>query len=208
VAVRRRWRHPVPAAHAAGGLVVGGSSGHAAASAQPADCVCTGRAGPLGLIKDQRNTLSSTSLTGSFVIGTPAYMAPEQLGPEPVDARADVYALGIVLYEMLAGHPPIRGDTPLATIMAQASQPAPPLSDFVDVPKSLEAVVMRAIAKDKTSRFGTMREFGAALSEPVDARPHHNLASIVRSATKSVESWSDWRKRGRNSPAGRRHLRT
>jgi hypothetical protein len=72
-------------------------------------------------------------------------------------------------------------------MVAQASQPAPPLSGFVDVPESVEAIVMRAIAKDPTSRFGTMREFGAALAEPVEARPYRNQTSIVASATRSVE---------------------
>ena len=98
------------------------------------------------------------------LLGTPQYMAPEQALGEPIDARSDLYALGIVLFEMLAGQVPFRGDTPLATLALQVNAPVPKLRSFNPaVPEALEVVVERVLAKDPAQRYPTAEEFRLAL---------------------------------------------
>jgi tetratricopeptide (TPR) repeat protein len=103
------------------------------------------------------------------LLGTPQYMAPEQALGEPIDARSDLYALGIVLFEMLAGQVPFRGDTPLATLALQVNAPVPKLRGLNPaVPEAVEAVVERALAKDPAQRYPTAEEFRLALIAACD----------------------------------------
>jgi predicted Ser/Thr protein kinase len=91
--------------------------------------------------------------TGSHM-GTPEYMAPEQAQGDPVDHRADIYALGIVLYEMLAGKVPFRAATPMATLYKQVNDPLPPLRRArLQIPGWLEAVTAKALAKRPEDRY-------------------------------------------------------
>lgn len=104
---------------------------------------------------------SSLTRTGSTV-GTPYYMSLEQLrNSSAVDARADVYSLGVVLYEMIAGHVPFAGGYP-AVARRHAEEPLPPL-DAACSPE-LQAIVTRALAKDPRARFGSMPELERALA--------------------------------------------
>jgi Tol biopolymer transport system component len=98
-------------------------------------------------------------------LGTPHYMSPEQaLGERSVDARTDVYAVAVVLYEMLTGEPPFTGPTVQAIVAKVLSAPAPPISALrPSVPASVDAAVMRALAKMPADRFRTAAEFAAAL---------------------------------------------
>ncbi len=112
---------------------------------------------------------NSSSLTRGL-LGTPQYMAPEQALGEPIDARSDLYALGIVLYEMLAGQPPFRGDSPLATLALQVNAPLPKLRAINPaVPEAVEAMIERALAKDPAQRYPTAAEFRAALQEAAES---------------------------------------
>lgn len=113
------------------------------------------------------------TLTGTGVgVGTPEYMAPEQgLGHE-VDARADVYSLGIVLYELVTGHKPYTADTPLAVLLKQVHDPLPsPRTYQPDLPQATERVIYKALAKEPEYRYQSMREFGEALSKLLEATP-------------------------------------
>ena len=93
-----------------------------------------------------------------WTAGTPEYMAPEQAHGR-ADARTDIYACGIVLYEMLTGRPPFVGDTPVATLAKHASEMARRPSELLPgFPAPLEAVIMRAIEKAPERRYATMRE--------------------------------------------------
>ena len=91
--------------------------------------------------------------TGS-VVGTAAYLSPEQAQGEPTDARSDLYSLGVVLYEMLSGHPPFRGDTPVAVAYQHVQDPPVPLGEIAEgVPRALDAITMRLLAKDPDDRY-------------------------------------------------------
>ncbi len=101
-------------------------------------------------------------------IGTPAYMAPEQAAGDPAtDHRADLYALGIVGYEMLVGTPPFHGRAPQQLLAAQLTEPPPPIrSRRYDVPAALSALIMRLLEKDPAKRPRNATEVVRALEDP------------------------------------------
>ena len=113
---------------------------------------------------------SSTSLTGSGqVVGSPRYLAPERVDGEAATAASDVYAAGIVLYELLAGRVPFAADNPVATAVAHQQQPVPPLIELAPhVPAGLAAVAERALAKDPSQRFTSATSMRSALLEACD----------------------------------------
>ncbi|MBI4851261.1 MAG: tetratricopeptide repeat protein [Acidobacteria bacterium] len=144
-----------------------------------------------------------TKLTeAGMMVGTPYYISPEQCRGEPLDPRADIYSLGIILYELLAGHVPFRGRTLSAVIIQHATEPPPLLRKIrPDVSEGVESVILRALAKDRNQRPVTSREMGQlleqalagiTLSEPVDiileAIPHtenHNTEQKFSSPSKT-----------------------
>ncbi len=109
------------------------------------------------------------TITGTSV-GTPGYMAPEQLAGEPVDIRADLYALAVVGYEMLAGTPPFTGPSAQAVLTAHLTTPPIPVRELrPEVPFSLSAALSRALAKAPADRFATALEFAEALTPAAPA---------------------------------------
>lgn len=93
------------------------------------------------------------------VIGTATYFSPEQAQGAAADARSDIYALGVVLYEMLTGRPPFTGDSPMSVAFQHVSTEAPPPASLnPDVPQSLNDVVMKALRKDPTARYQSAAE--------------------------------------------------
>jgi serine/threonine-protein kinase len=111
-----------------------------------------------------RSGASQMTEAGS-IVGTAQYLSPEQARGAPVDPRSDLYSLGIVLYEMLTGKVPFTGDTPVEIAMKHLSQvPEPPSKLRPDVPHALDAVVMRALAKDPDQRYASAEEMDADLA--------------------------------------------
>ena len=101
----------------------------------------------------------SGNMTGSAIIGTPAYMAPEQAQGTGVDGRTDIYAVGIILFEMLTGKQPYEADTPMAVAFKHITDPVPNiLLSNPDLPEDVENVIQMAMAKDKEERFATAGE--------------------------------------------------
>ena len=109
---------------------------------------------------------ATAQLTGSGLIGTPHYMAPEQARGEPVTPRTDEYALGVILYQMCTGQLPYEADTPLAIAMMHAQEPLPlPRLVNENLPEAIEGVLIRALSKDPDDRYESVIEFSAAFNE-------------------------------------------
>ena len=108
---------------------------------------------------------STQGLTGTYAsIGTPEYMAPEQIGSKNIDARADLYALGVVFYEMITGRRPFEADTPMGVLVKQSHDPLPRPARFVkDLPSNVEKFLIKALAKDPADRYQTSDEMVSAL---------------------------------------------
>ncbi|WP_163996854.1 serine/threonine protein kinase [Pyxidicoccus caerfyrddinensis] len=109
---------------------------------------------------DQASLTKSGAIKGKF-----AYMAPEQASGKPLDGRADIFAIGLVLYELLTGVRPLKRDSELATLQAAMECAINAPSQVADVPEEMDPVVMRAIAKNADDRYRDARQFQMALEE-------------------------------------------
>ncbi len=135
------------------------------------------------------------SLTGVSVgIGTPEYMAPEQRYAEKIDHRVDIYALGVVFYELITGKQPFRADTPMAVAIKHTADPLPPPRKIVpDLPEAVEQVIYKALAKDPADRYEDMGAFSAALqelgnqSESILETARHGISGLQPSAPENVD---------------------
>ncbi|WP_437282584.1 serine/threonine-protein kinase [Sorangium sp. So ce375] len=112
----------------------------------------------------------STLTRTGMVLGTPAYMAPEQAKGDEIDPRADIYAVGAVLYHALTGKRPFERSDPTAVLLAvMTEEPPPPRSINPEIPPALEVVVQRAMAKEKEGRHASMHELASELAPFEDA---------------------------------------
>ena len=127
------------------------------------------------------------------VVGTPEYMSPEQASGRPSDHRTDIYALGVILYEMVAGLRPFSAETPLGVLMKHLQEPPPPVNEFrPDLPPSVDAVIQKALAKQPEERFQSASELARALrdalggqAEVVAAPASRPVAPGVANATRA-----------------------
>ena len=120
--------------------------------------------------------MSHLTQTGS-VLGTPLYMAPEQVMGAEIDRRTDIYALGIVIYELLTGQVPFMRTTPLAIAHAHVYDPPPPLREKrPDLPPSVETVVLRALAKNPGGRYRDANQLATDFSRATTGQMPAGLA--------------------------------
>lgn len=120
-----------------------------------------------GISVDTEHELLDTRLTRSgTIVGTPRYMAPEQLAGEPIDERTDVYAFGAILYEMVTGLVPVDGDTfALLAAAKLSSRPEPPSTHRPEIGSRLEALILRTLERDPSRRPASIDAFAAELAD-------------------------------------------
>lgn len=129
---------------------------------KPANILFTTKNVPLisdfGIAKFSQGDVSG-NMTGSSIIGTPAYMAPEQASGDRVDGRADIYALGVILYEMVTGKQPYQSDTPLGLAIKHVTEPVPRILEAnPNLPPWMEKVISTSMAKNRDERFSSAVE--------------------------------------------------
>src|SRR3954451_15626649 len=152
-----------------------------------------------------RSGASQMTEAGS-IVGTAQYLSPEQARGAPVDARSDLYSLGIVLYEMLTGKVPFTGDAPVEIAMKHLSAvPEPPSKLRPDVPHDLDAVVLRALAKDPDQRYGSAEEMDADLARvargvAVSREPEDAMTQVLPGAGNATAATMITRPRAVTAP--------
>ncbi len=126
-----------------------------------------------GIAKALEGSGATAQLTAAgTILGTPAYMSPEQIRGEPIDYRTDLYSLGVVCFEMLGGRPPFGGTTTAAVLYAQVNNPPPQIRDLnPSVAKPVEKALDRMLSKEPDERFPSAGDFVAALSGDVATQP-------------------------------------
>lgn len=137
------------------------------------------------------HVVNSARITGSGEnIGTPCYMSPEQvIGTEPVDARTDVYAAGVVLYEVVTGNPPFTGTNGFAVMLAHRNTaPVPPIEANPAISPALNRVILKALEKEPSNRYRNAAELFRALEEAV-APLAHSSAALEPAAPSPFGRW-------------------
>jgi eukaryotic-like serine/threonine-protein kinase len=132
-----------------------------------------------------------------LVLGTGRYMSPEQTRGQKVDARSDIWSLGVVLYEMVGGNPPFRGETPSDCIASILKTEPPPLSGVLsDVPLKLESILQKALRKNSDERYQTIKEMLADLRNLKGELEAEGTSPQIKARAESIVSKIKGHKRG------------
>ncbi|WP_372367288.1 bifunctional serine/threonine-protein kinase/formylglycine-generating enzyme family protein [Candidatus Uabimicrobium sp. HlEnr_7] len=146
-----------------------------------------------GIAKIYEKDSDNTQLTGKHTIGTPYYMAPEQARGEELDARSDLYSLGIIFYEMATGKIPFKGSTHVDTLVSRLTLELPlPSSINPEISKSVEGVIVKALQRERQDRFKDTEEFYEALSYIVETETNshkkkRSLEEILETSTFKID---------------------
>jgi eukaryotic-like serine/threonine-protein kinase len=143
-----------------------------------------------GMIDHEADTRALVLTDPGRVLGTPQYMSPEQARGQELDARTDIWSLGVVLYEMLAGRPPFRGETKSHTVVSILETEPAPLNTFApDTPAELQRIVRKALTKDRDSRYQTARDLMIdlkSLRRDLDIQSEMRRSNVSVAETESV----------------------
>jgi serine/threonine-protein kinase len=127
----------------------------------------------------------------SNVMGTPDYISPEQIQGKRGDARSDIYALGAILYEMVTGQPPFRGENPFLIMNDRLlNHPVPPRELNPEIPESLQEIIYRALERDPRKRYGSANEMAWDLA---------HMDQVAPSTRPELEDWRTRRAHGSRS---------
>ncbi len=138
-------------------------------------------------------TESAVSATGEEVIGTPAYISPEQARGEQVDHRADIYGLGAILYEMLTGQRPYDGGTVIGIALQHINDPIPDILKFrPDLPPEVDTIIKTALAKDRDQRYGNALDLARALNHAAFGDERPIPATVSLSNRQAVSQRNIW----------------
>lgn len=122
-----------------------------------------------------------SDLTGSAIIGTPAYMSPEQANGIAIDGRSDIYSLGVVLFELITGREPYQAETPMALLLKHLNEPMPPARDFREgISDSVEEVLAKSTAKDPDERYSSAKEMSDAFEHAVRSKEETRHSSPTK----------------------------
>src|SRR5262249_32495462 len=146
-----------------------------------------------GIAKVQEGFGSRTLTQAGMIFGTPHYMSPEQAKGTPLDQRADLYSVGILLYDLVAGHVPFDGPDPVKLLRKQIAEAPPPLPD--EVPTPVRAVIFKLLEKNPDDRLPTAGDAKAAIERAVaqargtrradESRPSPMIHGSARAGAKS-----------------------
>jgi serine/threonine protein kinase len=131
---------------------------------------------------------TSGKLTSSgAIMGTPAYMSPEQGAGSPLDGRSDIYSLGIIMYEMITGQVPYSAETPIAIVFKHIQDPLPAVRKLVpDLPEEIELVLIKSLAKKPADRYQNAEDFVQAVQTAIPANPAVGASKPVPEAPQTL----------------------
>ena len=134
------------------------------------------------MIQDSDSTFRATLTGTGMLLGTPEYMAPEMLNGEPIDHRTDIYALGIVLFQMLSGQVPFKGNTPFAVATKHLQEPPPSLHQLNPaIPPAVDSIIQKALAKKREGRYASAGAMAQALRNAITS-PDYLSETRLRNA--------------------------
>ena len=147
-----------------------------------------------GIARASQNPGDSRLTRPGISMGTPLYMSPEQAAGDPdLDGRSDLYSLGCVLYEMLAGVPPFDGPSADTILVQRFTQPPPRISGIrPSVPQAIDRALQRAMAREAVDRFATAKDFAAALQSPSPAAPVEKSIAVLPFTCMSTEADTEY----------------